>query len=66
MRRELEAAEVHWLARVMQIQGSRFYAHLGAAPEAADLANRRKMYATWTEDLYAFELRARELAAQEE
>lgn len=66
MRRELEAAEVYWLARVMQIQGSRFYAHLGAALEAADLANRRKIYAAWTEELYAFELRARELAAQEE
>ncbi|MPY65569.1 hypothetical protein F8S09_02520 [Deinococcus sp. SDU3-2] len=50
----LLSAEVYWTARAMQEQGSRFYRALGAALEAADLGNRRRLYATWPDEFWDF------------
>lgn len=47
-------AEVYWTARAMQEQGSRFYRALGTALEAADLANRRRLYGTWPDEFWDF------------
>ncbi|MGI8748131.1 MAG: hypothetical protein ACR2J4_07285 [Deinococcus sp.] len=44
-------------ARAMQEQGSRFYARLGAALEAADRENCRLIYATWPDACWDFHLR---------
>ena len=54
-------AGVYWTARAMQEQGSRFYARLGAALEAADRENRRLIYATWPDACWDFHLRGLEL-----
>lgn len=64
----LLSAEVYWTARAMQEQGSRFYRALGMALEAADLANRRRLYAAWPDecwDFYRRGLRLRDEAGEE-
>ncbi|WP_034383691.1 hypothetical protein [Deinococcus sp. YIM 77859] len=50
----LLGSETYWTARAMREQGSRFYRALGEALEAADLTNRRRIYETWTEELWDF------------
>ena len=62
---ELLAAEAYWIARAMQEQGSRFYRALGQALEAADLPNRRRIYTTWTDEVWDFYQRGQRLAAVE-
>lgn len=52
--RTLLEAETYWTARAMREQGSRFYRALGDALEAADLGNRRRLYQTWTAELWDF------------
>ncbi|MBB5295091.1 hypothetical protein E5F05_12760 [Deinococcus metallilatus] len=47
-------SEPYWTARAMREQGSRFYRALGEALEAADLANRRRIYEGWTAELWDF------------
>lgn len=63
---ELLHAEVYWTARAMREQGSHFFQKLGEALERADAGNRRKIYATWTEELYDFYRRGVLLAQTEE
>lgn len=63
---ELHNAEVYWTARAMREQGSHFFQKLGEALERADAANRRKIYAAWTEELYDFYQRGLLLAQTEE
>lgn len=62
---QLLASEPYWTARAMQEQGSRFYRALGAALDAADAANRRLIYATWTDAVWDFYLRGRRLEEAE-
>gem|GEM_PF-2396599 len=50
----LMAAPVYWTARAMQEQGSRFFQAIGAALNAADLGNRRLIYATWPDECWDF------------
>lgn len=50
----LLTSESYWTARAMREQGSRFYRALGEALEAADLGNRRRLYAGWTDDFWDF------------
>ncbi|GBF04285.1 hypothetical protein DAERI_010457 [Deinococcus aerius] len=47
-------SEPYWTVRAMREQGSRFYRALGDALEAADLANRRRIYGAWTDELWDF------------
>lgn len=47
-------SEPYWTVRAMREQGSRFYRALGDALEAANLGNRRRIYATWTDELWDF------------
>ena len=61
----LMAAEPYWTARAMQEQGSRFYAALGQALDAADLRNRRLLYVTWPDEIWDFYQRGLLLAAAE-
>lgn len=61
----LLASETYWTARAMREQGSRFYRALGAALEAADLTNRRRIYEAWTEELWDFYKRGLRLEAAE-
>ncbi|MFB9992159.1 hypothetical protein ACFFLM_09325 [Deinococcus oregonensis] len=61
----LLAAEPYWTARAMQEQGSRFYAALGQALDAADLINRRLLYATWPNEIWDFYERGLLLEAEE-
>lgn len=61
----LMAAEPYWTARAMQEQGSRFYAALGQALDAADLRNRRLLYVTWPDEIWDFYERGLLLAAAE-
>ena len=63
---ELLASEPYWTARVMQEQGSRFYRALGAALEAADAVNRRRLYEVWTVECHDFYQRGLRLAQTEE
>lgn len=62
--RELAAAEPYWIAEAMRVQGSRFYARLGEALLAADLENRRRLYATWPGAFWDFYVRGQVLARQ--
>lgn len=62
----LMAAPTYWTARALREQGSRFYRALGEALEAADAANRRRIYAGWTDEIWDFYGRGRRLAEQEE
>ena len=62
----LMAAPTYWTARALREQGSRFYRALGEALEAADAANRRRIYAGWTDEVWDFYERGRRLAEQEE
>ena len=61
----LLAADPYWTARAMQEQGSRFYRALGQALEAADLSNRRRIYAAWPAELWEFYQRGERLVAAE-
>lgn len=61
----LLASEPYWTAQAMQEQGSRFYRALGAALEAADTLNRRRIYETWTAECFDFYQRGLRLAAAE-
>lgn len=61
----LLAAEPYWTARAMQEQGSRFYAALGQALDAADLRNRRLLYVTWPDEFWDFYERGLLLEAAE-
>ncbi|MFC4425529.1 hypothetical protein [Deinococcus navajonensis] len=61
----LLGSEPYWTARAMQEQGSRFYRALGAALEAADAVNRRRIYATWTDEVWDFYQRGQRLEAAE-
>lgn len=63
---ELRDAEVYWVAKAMQEQGSRFFRALGLALEAADLTNRRTIYATWSLECWDFYQRGKVLAQKEE
>ncbi|WP_019584849.1 hypothetical protein [Deinococcus apachensis] len=47
-------SEPYWTVLAMREQGSRFYRALGDALEAADLTNRRRIYLTWTDELWDF------------
>ncbi|EYB67875.1 hypothetical protein DEIPH_ctg031orf0010 [Deinococcus phoenicis] len=58
-------AETYWTARALREQGSRFYRALGEALEAADLGNRRRIYAAWTDELWEFYERGLRLEAAE-
>lgn len=58
----LLASEPYWTAQAMQVQGSRFYRALGAALEAADATNRRRLYETWPEAFWDFYTRGLRLA----
>ncbi|WP_102126659.1 hypothetical protein [Deinococcus planocerae] len=58
-------SETYWTARTMREQGSRFYRALGEALEAADLGNRRLIYATWTDAIWDFYERGLRLEAEE-
>ena len=49
----------------MREQGSNFFQKLGEALERADPVNRRKLYETWTDELYDFYRRGLNLAARE-
>ncbi|THF68225.1 hypothetical protein E7T06_17605 [Deinococcus sp. Arct2-2] len=62
---QLLAAEPYWTARAMQEQGSRFYAALGQALDAADLRNRRLLYITWPDEIWDFYERGLLLEAAE-
>ncbi|KQR08887.1 hypothetical protein [Deinococcus sp. Leaf326] len=59
------AAPTYWTARALREQGSRFYRALGEALEAADAANRRRLYAGWTGELWDFYERGLRLAELE-
>lgn len=61
----LMTAEPYWTARAMQEQGSRFYAALGQALDAADLRNRRLLYVTWPDEFWDFYERGLLLEAAE-
>ncbi len=50
----LVASEPYWTVQAMQQQGSRFYRAIGTALEAADAANRRLIYQTWTDEVWDF------------
>ena len=50
----LLTSETYWTARALREQGSRFYRALGDALDAADLGNRRRLYETWTVELWDF------------
>ncbi|MFC4636808.1 hypothetical protein [Deinococcus hohokamensis] len=63
--RTLLGAESYWTARAMQEQGSRFYRALGAALEAADAVNRRRLYEGWTDEIWDFYQRGQRLEAAE-
>lgn len=62
---ELLASEPYWTAQVMQEQGSRFYRAIGAALEAADAVNRRRIYEVWTAECFDFYQRGLRLAEAE-
>lgn len=62
---ELIASEPYWTVQAMQIQGSRFYRALGSALEAADAVNRRLIYQTWTDAIWEFYQRGRDLERAE-
>lgn len=59
----LLASEPYWTVQAMREQGSRFYRALGEALEAADLTNRRRIYATWKDEVWVFYERGLRLAA---
>ncbi|WP_216317855.1 hypothetical protein [Deinococcus aestuarii] len=61
----LLGSETYWTARAMREQGSRFYRALGEALEAADLGNRRLIYAAWTDAIWDFYERGLRLEAEE-
>lgn len=55
----------YWTARAMREQGSRFYRALGEALDAADAGNRRRLYETWTAEVWDFYERGLRLEAEE-
>ncbi|MEF2277882.1 hypothetical protein V3W47_06185 [Deinococcus sp. YIM 134068] len=59
-------SEPYWTARAMREQGSRFFRALGEALDAADPGNRRRIYATWTDEVWDFYGRGLRLAREEE
>lgn len=61
----LLGAEGYWTARAMREQGSRFYRALGEALDAADAGNRRRIYETWTDEVWDFYGRGLRLEAEE-
>lgn len=61
----LLASEPYWTALAMKTQGSRFFRALGEALDAADALNRRRIYETWTEEVWEFYRRGRRLEAAE-
>lgn len=50
----------------MREQGSAFFQKLGEALERADARNRRKIYETWTHEVYDFYRRGLQLVQSEE
>jgi len=58
-------SQTYWTARAMREQGSRFYRALGEALDAADAGNRRRLYETWTDELWDFYERGLRLEAEE-
>ncbi|WP_309571501.1 hypothetical protein [Deinococcus sp.] len=61
----LLASEPYWTAHALKTQGSRFHRALGDALDAADAANRRKLYQTWTAEFWDFHGRGLRLKAGE-
>ncbi|WP_425148100.1 hypothetical protein [Deinococcus sp.] len=59
-------SEPYWTARAMQEQGSRFFQCLGQALDAADLSNRRRIYATWPAECWDFYQRGLLLQGRQE
>ena len=55
----------YWTARAMQEQGSRFFRAIGAALDAADMQNRRRIYQTWPTESWDFYGRGLLLEARE-
>lgn len=49
----------------MREQGSRFFRALGEALDAADAGNRRRIYETWTDEVWDFYGRGLRLEAEE-
>ncbi|MFC4453168.1 hypothetical protein [Deinococcus sonorensis] len=62
---QMMRGERYWTARAMQEQGSRFFQALGHALEAADRANERRIYESWTAECWDFYQRGLTLAAAE-
>lgn len=58
-------SQPYWTARAMREQGSRFYRALGEALDAADAINRRRIYETWTDEVWDFYGRGLRLEAGE-
>ncbi len=59
------SAPGYWTARAMQEQGSRFFQAIGAALDASDMQNRRRIYQTWPAECWDFYGRGLLLEARE-
>ena len=59
------SAPGYWTARTMQEQGSRFFQAIGAALDASDMQNRRRIYQTWPAECWDFYQRGLLLEARE-
>ena len=59
------SAPGYWTARAMQEQGSRFFQAIGAALDASDMQNRRRIYQTWPAECWDFYQRGLLLEARE-